>query len=284
MPRRTFNYFSTPRYVLLATLTFGMLVMAGCSSTERPEQKQAHEKEQQNITSTTFNTLLDSIWAFEQSGKSDDLKVSKIPNISPQKLAADAAQYQSYIALLNAIDLNQLSHEEQITHTIQLYRLQNYVDEYRYNAHFVPLTSEYGFHSSLLNLYYRFDFSKNDSIIGYLNTLQDIPAYFEQQMTYMRQGMAVGQVQPQAVMQGFEQSVASVITDNVLDSPFYQPFLQLERDDPSLDLLKAQAMRVITSEVNQAYQRFYEFLVNEYIPRAKTDIAVKTWPNGTGNW
>ena len=284
MPRRTFNYFpylgcqpaSALRYVLLAALTFGMLVMSGCSSTERPEQKQDLQ-----TTSATFNKLLDSIWTFEQSGQSDDLKASKIPNISPEKLAADNAQYQSYIASLQGFDLNQLSHEEQITHTIQLYRLQNYVDEYRYNAHFVPLTSEYGFHSSLLNLYYRFDFSKNDSITGYIKTLQDIPAYFEQQMTYMRQGMAVGQVQPHAVMQGFEQSVAAVITDNVLDSPFYQPFLQLERDDPSLDLLKAQAMRVITSDVNQAYQRFYEFLVNEYIPRAKTDIAVKTWPNGT---
>ena len=158
--------------------------------------------------------------------------------------------------------------------------LHNYVDEYRYNAHFVPLTSEYGFHSSLLNLYYRFDFDNNDSITGYINTLEDIPSYFDQQISYMRQGMAVGQVQPQAVMQGFEASVAAVITDNVIDSPFYQPFIQLDRDDAALSELKIQAMQVIHNDVNQAYQRFYDFLVNEYIPQAKTDIAVKTWPNG----
>ncbi|MDA7793918.1 DUF885 family protein, partial [Glaciecola sp.] len=119
----------------------------------------------------------------EQSGSSDDEKASKIPNITPAKLAADAAQYQAYIDTLQAFDVNSLSHEEQITHTIQLYRLHNYVDEYRFNAHFVPLTSEYGFHSSLLNLYYRFDFDNNDSITGYINTLEDIPSYFDQQIS-----------------------------------------------------------------------------------------------------
>lgn len=260
-----------PNIIALLLIASLSLLLTGCSGTKNDSTQPA----------TNFTALLDTIWAYENAGQSDDLTASKIPDISPQKLAADAAQYQAYIETLQAIDIDKLSHEEQITLTIQLYRLQNYVDEYRYNAHFVPLTSEYGFHSSLLNLYYRFDFTNNDSITGYINTLQDIPAYFDQQINYMRQGMAVGQVQPQAVMQGFETSVAAVITDNVLDSPFYQPFVPLERSDLQLNELKAQAMRVINNDVNQAYQRFYDFLVNEYIPQAKTDIAVKTWPNGT---
>jgi uncharacterized protein (DUF885 family) len=264
---------------LLCIASFCILV-TGCINTTENSSSPSTPKSASTTTSDNFSALLDSIWTYEQSGSSDEENASKIPNIAPAKLAADAAQYQTYIDTLQAFDVNSLSHEEQITHTIQLYRLQNYVDEYRYNAHFVPLTSEYGFHSSLLNLYYRFDFDNNDSITGYINTLQDIPAYFDQQISYMRQGMAVGQVQPQAVMQGFESSVAAVITDNVIDSPFYQPFIQLDRDDAALSELKIQAMQVIHNDVNQAYQRFYDFLVNEYIPQAKTDIAVKTWPNG----
>jgi uncharacterized protein (DUF885 family) len=264
---------------LLCIASFCILV-TGCINTTENSSSPSTPKSASTTTSDNFSTLLDSIWTYEQSGSSDEENASKIPNIAPAKLAADAAQYQTYIDTLQAFDVNSLSHEEQITHTIQLYRLQNYVDEYRYNAHFVPLTSEYGFHSSLLNLYYRFDFDNNDSITGYINTLQDIPAYFDQQISYMRQGMAVGQVQPQTVMQGFESSVAAVITDNVIDSPFYQPFIQLDRDDAALSELKIQAMQVIHNDVNQAYQRFYDFLVNEYIPQAKTDIAVKTWPNG----
>ncbi|MEN8770665.1 MAG: DUF885 domain-containing protein [Glaciecola sp.] len=264
---------------LLCIASFCILV-TGCINTTENSSSPSTPKSASTTTSDNFSALLDSIWTYEQSGSSDEENASKIPNIAPAKLAADAAQYQTYIDTLQAFDVNSLSHEEQITHTIQLYRLQNYVDEYRYNAHFVPLTSEYGFHSSLLNLYYRFDFDNNDSITGYINTLQDIPAYFDQQISYMRQGMAVGQVQPQTVMQGFESSVAAVITDNVIDSPFYQPFIQLDRDDAALSELKIQAMQVIHNDVNQAYQRFYDFLVNEYIPQAKTDIAVKTWPNG----
>jgi uncharacterized protein (DUF885 family) len=269
-----------PHFIRLLCIASFCILVTGCINTTENSSSPSTPKSASTTTSDNFSALLDSIWTYEQSGSSDEENASKIPNIAPAKLAADAAQYQTYIDTLQAFDVNSLSHEEQITHTIQLYRLQNYVDEYRYNAHFVPLTSEYGFHSSLLNLYYRFDFDNNDSITGYINTLQDIPAYFDQQISYMRQGMAVGQVQPQTVMQGFESSVAAVITDNVIDSPFYQPFIQLDRDDAALSELKIQAMQVIHNDVNQAYQRFYDFLVNEYIPQAKTDIAVKTWPNG----
>lgn len=269
-----------PHFIRLLCIASFCILLTGCINTTKDSSSPSTPKSASNNTSANFSDLLDSIWAYEQSGSSDDEKASKIPNIAPAKLAADAAQYQTYIDTLQAFDVNSLTHEEQITHTIQLYRLHNYVDEYRFNAHFVPLTSEYGFHSSLLNLYYRFDFDNNDSITGYINTLEDIPSYFDQQISYMRQGMAVGQVQPQAVMQGFEASVAAVITDNVIDSPFYQPFIQLDRDDAALSELKIQAMQVIHNDVNQAYQRFYDFLVNEYIPQAKTDIAVKTWPNG----
>jgi uncharacterized protein (DUF885 family) len=92
--------------------------------------------------------------------------------------------------------------------------------------------------------------------------------------------MAVGQVQPKAVMEGFEASVAAVITDNPLDSPFIAPLMAIERDSEVLQVLKTQAIDAVTNSVNVAYQTFYDFLVNEYIPQAKTDIAVASWPNG----
>ena len=278
MPSFTLKHFS------VSCCAIGLMTLFGCNTTSSMILSEnvavVASGSQANQASQALTNLLDTIWSYEMSEASTELTASKIPDISIETLEKDAKQFQTYIDALHAVDKTALSHEEQITLTIQLYRLQNYVDEFRYNAHFVPLTSEYGFHSSLLNMYYRFDFTDNQSIQGYINTLNDIPAYFDQQIAYMRQGMAVGQVQPQAVMEGFEASVAAVITDNPLDSPFIAPLMAIERDSEALQVLKTQAIDAVTNSVNVAYQTFYDFLVNEYIPQAKTDIAVASWPNG----
>lgn len=278
MPSFTLKHFS------VSCCAIGLMTLSGCNTTSSMILSEnvavVASGSQANQASRALTNLLDTIWSYEMSEASTELTASKIPDISIETLEKDAKQFQTYIDALHAVDKTALSHEEQITLTIQLYRLQNYVDEFRYNAHFVPLTSEYGFHSSLLNMYYRFDFTDNQSIQGYINTLNDIPAYFDQQIAYMRQGMAVGQVQPKAVMEGFEASVAAVITDNPLDSPFIAPLMAIERDSEVLQVLKTQAIDAVTNSVNVAYQTFYDFLVNEYIPQAKTDIAVASWPNG----
>ncbi len=275
-------------FCLIASVCAVVLTISGCASSLAPSAEKTVQTSQQEqaLVNSTFTALLADIWKFEQATRSGGRGVtasennSLITDISPEKLAADATQYQAFIDELERIDPRTLNEDERITHTIQLYRLANYVDEYRYNAHFVPLTSEYGFHSSLLSVHYQVDFLDDDSIATYINTLQDVPAYFAQQIAYMRQGMAVGQVQPQAVMQGFEASVQAVITDNVLDSPFFKPMLSSTRDDAAFGTLKSQVLNAINTHVNPAYQDFYDFLVNEYIPQAKSDIAVKSWPKG----
>lgn len=274
----------TLKHMTISCLAISLISLNGCYTTTQSDPSinapVLTNNTAENQASETLNRLLDTIWNDEMAESDHELTASKIPDISLNTLQRDAQQYQNYINALNAIDKTALNHEEQITLTIQIYRLQNYVDEFRYNAHFVPLTSEYGFHSSLLNMHYRFDFNNNQSIQGYINTLNDFPAYFAQQIAYMRQGMAVGQVQPKAVMEGFEASVAAIITDDPLDSPFMTPLMGLERNSESLQVLKTQAMDAIANSVNVAYQAFYDFLVNEYIPQAKTDIAVASWPEG----
>ena len=221
----------TLKHMTISCLAISLISLTGCYTTTQSDPSinapVLTNNTAENQASETLNRLLDTIWNDEMAESEHELTASKIPDISLNTLQRDAQQYQNYINALNAIDKTALNHEEQITLTIQIYRLQNYVDEFRYNAHFVPLTSEYGFHSSLLNMHYRFDFNNNQSIQGYINTLNDFPAYFAQQIAYMRQGMAVGQVQPKAVMEGNKESVAGIITNDTLDNALMTPLSDL---------------------------------------------------------
>lgn len=252
--------------ILLSLFVLFALTLAGCQSTSSTSSE------------TSFNALLEEIWRYEQDSRSGGRGVTSgqaLPNISPEFTAERQAQFKAFIEQVNSFNDDELNEQQQISKVIQLYRLQNYVDEYRYNAHLMPITSEYGFHSSLLNIRYRFAFTQTSDFEQYLAVLEQIPMYMAQQIDYMRQGIKLGKTQPQVVLEGFEESIATIIKDDPTQSAFYVPFQKV--DD---DALQARARQVILTSVNPAFQAFYDFMVDEYQPNAKLSIAAKDWPNG----
>jgi uncharacterized protein (DUF885 family) len=251
---------------LLSLIALFTLTLTGCQSTLSTSSE------------GSFDTLLDEIWQYEQNAQSGGRGVtagSSLPNISPEFKAQRHAKLTAFIEQVNAFSDTELTEQQQISKAIQLYRLQNYVDEYQYHAHLMPITSEYGFHSSLLNLRYRFAFTQPSDFEQYLDLLEQIPEYMAQQIDYMRQGITLGKTQPQVVLDGFEESIATIIKADPMQSAFFVPFTQV-----SDAALVARAKHVILTSVNPAFQAFYDFMVEEYKPNAKVSIAAKDWPNG----
>ena len=234
--------------------------------------------------------LMDEIWQYELSispvyatsqGVHD--YDDKLDDISPAGLAEQNRRFSEFLLELGKIDKNGLSRTDQINLLMQIRRVKNYVDEYKFNAHYVPLTSEYGFHSGMAGLPSSIKFDSVNDYQNYLTRLRQFPSYFAQQIQWMKKGMAVGMVQPKVVMQGFEGSVSRYFEKDVKDSEFYAPFTRLDKLNLSaqeITNLQAQARQVIEKEVFTAYKQFFDFLVNDYIPKAKTNIASKTWPQG----
>lgn len=235
-------------------------------------------------------TLMDEIWQYELSispvfatsrGVHD--YDDQLSDISPEGLAKQNAQFERFLQRLNAIDKSQLSRTEQINLMMQRYRTQNSVDLYRFNYQYVPLTSEYGFHSGIAGLPRSSKFRNIQDYENYLRRLEQIPTYFDHQINWMKKGMEVGMVQPKVVMQGFEESVKAYFDGDVEDSAFYKPFLQLNKINGSEEQKRELATRgktLVEASVMAAYRGFYDFLVEQYIPQAKDDVAAKNWPNG----
>lgn len=241
-------------------------------------------------SSVQFDTLLEEIWQYEMSVKPisatgygiyefDD----KLSDNSPEGLAAEDQQYRLFLTKLSQIEAKSLSRNEQITLLIQQQKLQNNIDQYHYHAHYMPLTSESGFHSDLAFLPRSTRFKNISDYQNYLARLNQFPHYFEQQIYWMKQGIATGFVQPKAVLIGFENSIRSFIHTTPQESVFYAPFKQLDAsgfNDADKLTLQQEAADVIKNQVFSAYQTFYDFFVNEYLPNSKNSIAAQAWPNG----
>jgi uncharacterized protein (DUF885 family) len=241
-------------------------------------------KQPENDSSQTLLSLLDSIWEYEltqfpsmarSEGKNP---TASLTDISMPAMQARFEQFSEYQQQLNAIALDSLNDEDQISYLMQAYRLSNYIDNFRFKEYRVPITSEFGFHSSLGQIPASTRIRNQQELERYFALLDAVPTNMQLNMQYMKEGLALGHSQPQVVLIGYEDSISPFTGKAIQEHPFYAPILAADSlilNDAQRDLAKQKV-----ANVQQAYQDFYDFFVNDYKVNTKTDIAASTWPDG----
>lgn len=205
-----------------------------------------------------------------------------LANLSPEFLAKQYKSNTQLLADLDAVDATKLSDENQINLSIIRAQVQNSVDEYVFNAHYIPLTSEYGFHSGLSYIVNSSQYKKEQDLETYLARLAQIPRFFEQNIYWMKKGLETGLTQPKAVLEGYEDSISTYIVDDVTQSEFYKPFLANTASLSESDFyaLQQRAKVVLKNKVIPAYKSYLTFFTEQYQPGARTSIGISETPNG----
>lgn len=236
----------------------------------------------------TFTKLAAEIWQHRMSYEpmtaayygSDMGK--PLPVLDIQGLTEENNQVKQQIHMLLALDENKLSEQNRINRTILLHKLNDVDSQFKYKQYQIPILAEGGFHTSLGFLARSSRLSSESQANIYLNRLRQFPEYFNQQMAFMKQGLADGNTQPQIVLNGFESSIDGFITATSDDNPFYAPF---KVSSPVIEpkqwqKLQQQAKQAISDYVIPSYKSFREFMVNTYIPQARASIAAADLPEG----
>lgn len=205
-----------------------------------------------------------------------------LANLSPEFLAKQYKSNTQLLADLDAVDATKLSDENQINLSIIRAQVQNSVDEYVFNAHYMPLTSEYGFHSGLSYIVNSSQYKKEQDLETHLARLAQIPRFFEQNIYWMKKGLETGLTQPKAVLEGYEDSISTYIVDDVTQSEFYKPFLANTASLSESDFyaLQQRAKVVLKNKVIPAYKSYLTFFTEQYQPGARTSIGISETPNG----
>lgn len=249
------------------------------------ETQQTPVIKEQRLSTPSFNQIVEHSWHFRQGidSKGNKLRPHQLDDLSPKALAERNQQLVTYVQQLDKIDDATLSQEDQINKLILRGQLQELVDHYVFNQHQIPLTSEYGFHVGLANIKHEYRFKSLEDYENYLAKLSQIPRYFEQQIYWMKQGLASGNTQPKAVLQGFEESIASFITPDAQLSSFYSPFntIKLSLSSEQRLALENKALNVVENKVIASYRRFFDFMTKEYIPNARQTFGAAALPNGS---
>ena len=268
-----------------ALLTASLLTLSACTSTS--DIAQPSNAVELNASQQTLTAVIAEYKSINQKynplGHSDYQDNStKLPDLSPATLEQHHQALTKVYNKLIKISAAELGEQQQIDLSVLGYRIKNELDQYRFNSHYMPLTAESGFHVWISFLPNQSVFNNEQDYHNYFQRLASLPKYFDQQIYWMKQGLAVGATQPKAVLKGYEQSISAYIKDKPEDSVYFQPLKRLPEhfNNQQKQRLIEQAKASIKHNVLPSYQRYYEFMVEQYIPQARADIAASALPNG----
>ena len=271
------------KYLLPSVLVLGL---SACQTTTTTAPQQGVST-QQVASNTQLQSLIDAAWqisldsspsfAYSLGNKS---AAGKLQDLSPATLEALDQRKQVLLQQLVKIDKNSLSKEDAINAQILQDQLQNDVDQYRYKDHYMPISAEGGFHAYIASIA-KGRFAKVEDYQNYIKQLQALPNYFEQQIYWLKQGLASGITPAKATLKGFETSITAFIVP-VEDSGYFKPFTQYPSHftEEEKAQLTQQGRTLIQSTVLPQYQAFFDFITIEYIPNTRISIATYDLPDG----
>jgi uncharacterized protein (DUF885 family) len=185
------------------------------------------------------------------------------------------------LSKLKAIDRAALSANDQVNYDLFKRDYEADVEEYRYRWHLVPLNQRGGIQTSdELGSQLRFQTVKDYE--DWVARLRSFPAYMDQTIALMREGIRTRTLLPKVIMQRIPDQIDKQIVADAAASLFYRPFQRMPQSIPEADRARlAEAGRsAISSAVIPAFRKFKQFFTGEYLPASFDQVGIWQWPDG----
>ncbi len=205
--------------------------------------------------------------------------------LSDQSLEALARQdrdSRAFLAELDALGAKGLSEEDRINAAIFRDQLQDRIAAYGFGEHLLTLNADSGFHSGFAGIWQGMPFRTARHYENYLARLRAFPRAMDQNIALMREGLRRGMTIPKATLAGVDDSVKLLIADDPEQSALWKPFQRMPEQLPAgeRERLRADGRQAIREAVTPAYRRFHEFLVRDYVPGCRENLAATALPDG----
>lgn len=242
-----------------------------------------------NRESKKLHKILDEIIAVQTElnpqmafWQGDQSKAGELNDVSAEFYAKQNQRLQPLLDKLHKIKSKKLDFQDQVSLQMQQAFLQETIADNTFKEYQMPITAEGSFHVNLATMHRYARFNTLDDYKNHLKRMQQVPRVVQQHMDNMQAGLARGFTQPQAIIQHYPEFIDTYIKAEPTESDFYQPFLHKPKyvNETAFSELQQQAKTIITDGINPSYQAFKAFMVNQYIPGARTTIGAHSFPSG----
>jgi uncharacterized protein (DUF885 family) len=206
-------------------------------------------------------------------------------SIAPAKRAQQFKLYRQFAARLKAIRRTQLDSADRINYDILSYELHGLLAMERFPEHLLPINQMDSVPVTLAN-YAGGEASQPIGTVkeyeAYLSRVAQLPAWIDQAIANMREGMKQGITEPKAIMESGLPQFKKLVSDTPESNIFYTPVTKLPATlaDGDKQRLSAAYRQTIADKVMPAMARLATFLETEYVPACRTTTGLGALPDG----
>ena len=236
-----------------------------------------------------FELYLDELWESNLKRRpvfatrlGDKRFNNKITSNTVEEFEKNKTQIQIDFKNLNSFNFDDLSEENQLNYRLKHVSLSSSIKLSEYPSYFMSLNQRGGVQS-----YYetgdRLNFTSKQDYNDWLTRLSQYSNNIENSYENNKAGIEAGYTQPKLVTSGVISQIEAILDSTLENHPYLQVFL--EADEMLLtaeekETLVNEAKVLITEQINPAYTKLHEFLINEYLPNSRESIGIKDVPNG----
>jgi uncharacterized protein (DUF885 family) len=219
----------------------------------------------------------------QEEDEDDDNGVSSsLPRIDVATQKQRLAYWQGVMKKLDGIPQDKLSVPERINYQVYKAQIAALIAGQEFREYEKPLNADSAFWSNMASGA-RKPLTTEKQYRDFLKQLDDVPRYFNEEIDNMRAGLARGFTPPKVTLVGRDGSITSVTDAKTpQDTVFYMPFKAMPATMPAAqqEELRAAAVKAIQVSVLPSYNKLLKFMREEYVPKAREDLAAESLPNG----
>ena len=236
-----------------------------------------------------FELYLDELWESNLKRRpvfatrlGDKRFNNKITSNTVEEFEKNKIQIQIDFKNLNSFNFDDLSEENQLNYRLKHVSLSSSIELSEYPSYFMSLNQRGGVQS-----YYetgdRLNFTSKQDYNDWLTRLSQYSNNIENSYENNKAGIEAGYTQPKLVTSGVISQIEAILDSTLENHPYLQVFLEADEmlltTEEKVTLVN-EAKVLITEQINPAYTKLHEFLINEYLPNSRESIGIKDVPNG----
>ncbi len=203
-------------------------------------------------------------------------------DMSEAAIAQRKSEAQWPLDVLNSIKRDALPPAEQLNYDLFRRGALLSIEHNKFPGEYLAINQLGGVHQDIPQ---EIEKMPHDTVKQYDNILARLRAagpLIDQNIELLHHGLVLGVTEPKVILGDVPGEVLDVIPDDPMASALLKPFADFPAGIPQADRdrLKAEAVDVYKNVDSPAYHKLHDFLVNDYIPKARDTIAWSALPHG----
>lgn len=266
-------------YVAMAMTTAGTV---GCTHTTTPDEGAEAVHTDQTI-SQLFENYFEArlkLFPLEATGIADNRYNDQLPNDLSQEHQVQVRQlYQSYLDQIKKIDRSQLGPQQQVSYDIFAYEMKMALEGLAQPSTLLPVNQFWGLPISIAQLGSgsgNQPFKTPEDYQDFLGRIKGFTVWGDTAIANMRKGMQLGVVLPRALTQKVLPQLQAMVVSDPTKSIFWAPVESLPANFTAAqkDSIRQAYTKAIREEVVPTYQKLYDFMQQEYLPKSRTTTGI----------